>query len=53
MDIAIHGHGGADLVIALQTTDRDRHVVDHAEALAVIGMSVMESAADADADSVR
>ena len=52
VNIAIHRHGSADLVIALQTTDRHRNIVDHAEALAMIGMRVMKSSADADADSV-
>ena len=52
MDVAVHGHGGANLVVALQATDGDGDVVDHAESFAVVGKGVMESAADADADFV-
>ena len=47
MHIAIEGHGGANLVVALHAADRYGDVVDHAEALAVVGEGVVESAADA------
>jgi hypothetical protein len=52
VDIAINGHGGADLVIPLQAADGDGDIVDHAESFAVIGEGVMESSTDADADFV-
>ena len=37
MDIAIDRHRGANLVVTLHAADGDGHVVDHAEAFAVIG----------------
>src|SRR5580700_12059026 len=52
MDVAIDGHCGANLTIALHATDGDGHVVDHAEAFAVTGERVMESSANADGYAV-
>src|SRR5439155_24079323 len=52
VNVAIHGHGGADFVIALHAADGDRHVVNHAEALAMVGEGVVESAADVEGDSI-
>ena len=52
MGVAVDGHGGADLVVALQAADGDGDVVDHAEALAVIGEGVVKSAAEADGNFV-
>src|ERR1039458_5751327 len=52
MDIAIDGHGGANLAVTLHTADGDGHVVDHAEAFAVTRMGVMEASADADGHAV-
>ena len=52
MHVTIEGHGGANLVIALQAADGHGHIVDHAESFAVVGKGVVESAANADADLV-
>src|SRR5579872_3884302 len=52
MYIAIDGHRSADLVITLQTPDCNGDVVDHAEALAMVGEGVMKSSANRDADFV-
>ena len=52
MDVAIDRHRGANLVVALHAADGDGHVVDHAEAFAVIGERVMKSSADADGHAV-
>ena len=52
MHIAIHSHGGANLAIALQTPNGYGYIVNHAEAFAVIGESMMESATDVDGDTV-
>ena len=52
MHIAIEGHRGANLVVALHSADGHGDVVDHAESLAMIGKGVVKAAADADADFV-
>ena len=52
MDVAVDGHGGADFIIALQAADGDGNVVDHAESFTMVRKGVVESAANADADSV-
>ena len=46
MDIAIDRHGGANLAVALHAADGDGHIVNHAEAFAVVGKGVVEAAAD-------
>jgi len=53
MHIAIHGHGGANHAIFLQSPNGHGHVVDHAESFAVIRGSVVKSAADVETDLVR
>src|ERR1035438_4290892 len=45
VDVAIHHHGAADGAVPLYAADGDRDVVKRAEAFAVAGESVMESAA--------
>ena len=52
MHVAVDGHRGANLVVALHAPDGHGDVVDHAESLAMIGKGVVKSAADADADFV-
>ena len=52
MHVAVDGHGGANLVVALHAADGDRHIVDHAESLAMVGEGMVESSANADADFV-
>ena len=52
VDIAIHGHGASDSVIPLHAADGHGHVVNHAEAFAVVGKGVMKSAADVDGDAI-
>ena len=52
VDVAIHGHGAGDFVIALHAADGDGHVMNHAEAFAMVGKGVMESAADVECDSI-
>ncbi len=52
MHVAVDGHGGADFVVALHAPDGDGHVVNHTEALVVIGKGVMKSAADTDGDTI-
>ncbi len=52
VNIAIQRHGGTDFFISLHAADRDRNVVDHAEAFAVIGEGMMKPAANADRDAV-
>src|ERR1700728_2453484 len=44
--VRIDHHGSLDHVLRLQPPDRDRHVVDHAESLAMIGTRVMKSPAN-------
>src|SRR6266513_2189182 len=52
VNVAIDSHGSADFVIALHAAYGDRHVVDHAEALTMVGEGVMKSAADVEGDSI-
>src|SRR5258708_34508897 len=51
MNIAIDGHGGANLVVTLHAADGDSNVVNHAEALAMVGEGVVKSAADVETDA--
>ncbi len=46
MDIDIDHHRTMDAAVGLQVPNRDRHVVQHTETLAVVGKRVMEAAAD-------
>src|ERR1017187_8105863 len=52
MHVAVDRHRGANLAVALHAADGNRHIVDHAEAFAVIRERVMESSAKADRDAV-
>ena len=52
MNVAVHGHGAGDPVIALHAANGDGHVVDHAEAFAVVGEGMMKSAADIEGNSI-
>ena len=52
MNVAINHQGAFDLVVFLQAANGDGDVVDHAEALAVVGEGMMKSSAEADADAV-
>ncbi len=52
MDVAIHDHRAADPFLALHDADGDGDVVDHAEAFAMVGKGMVESAAEAEADAV-
>ena len=52
VDIAIHRHGPRDPSILLHAADRDCDVVDHAEALAMVGKGMVKSAADVKRDSI-
>src|SRR5580692_958746 len=52
MDIAIDSHRRANLAVPLHTSNGDGHIMDHAEAFAVVGKRVMKSSADVDGDSV-
>ena len=52
MHVAINRHRPANLAVTLHASDGDGHVVNHAEALAVIGERVMESSANADCHTV-
>jgi len=52
VDVAIHGHGARDLLLLLQAADGHGHVVDHAEALAVVGEGVVEAAAQVEGHAV-
>src|SRR5271166_3169099 len=52
MHVAIQGHRGANLVVALHAADRNSYIVDHAESLAMIGKSMMKPAANADRDLI-
>src|ERR1700757_3809865 len=44
MNIAVHGHRGANFPVALHAAYGDSDVVDHAEAFAVIRKGVMKTA---------
>jgi hypothetical protein len=46
VNVAVNRHSGANLAVALHAANRNRHVVNHAEAFAVIGKGVVKSAAD-------
>ena len=46
VDVTIHGHGAGDLALMVHALDGHRHIVNHAEALAMVRMRVMKSAAD-------
>src|SRR5205085_5313937 len=52
MDVAVHRHGARDFVVALHAADGDGYVVNHTEAFAVIGKSMMETSANVDGDAV-
>src|SRR5437588_7589855 len=52
MDVAIDGHGASDLALFLHAPNGDRDVMDHAEAFAVVGMSMMKSATDIEGDTI-
>ena len=44
--VAIHGHRACDLFITLHAANGDGHIVNHAEAFAVVREGMMKSAAD-------
>ncbi len=50
--VAVDGHGAPDSSALLHHANRDRDVIDHAEAFAVIGEGMMKAAADVHADAV-
>src|SRR5215469_4465679 len=50
--IAVDGHRGANLAVALHAADGNRDVVNHAEALAVIGESMVKSPSDIDGHAI-
>src|SRR6202044_817416 len=52
MDIAIDSHRRANLAVPLHTSNGDGHIMDHAEAFAVVGKRVMKSSANIDGHSV-
>src|SRR5215469_7048109 len=52
MHIAIDGHGALDELALLQPADGDREVVQHTEALAVIGKGMVKAATDVHAGSI-
>ena len=52
MDVAVDGHRSADFVVALHAPNGDGHVVNHAETFAMVGIGVMKSSADADANLI-
>ena len=52
MDVAIHRHSAGDFVVVLHAADSDGYVVNHTEALAVVGKSVVETSANVDGDVV-
>jgi len=52
VDVAVYGHGAGDSVIALHAPDGDGHIVNHAEAFAVVGKRMMESATDVEGDVI-
>ena len=52
MNVAIDGHGPADSTTLLHDPNGNGDVVDHAEALAVIGKGVVKATADVDAYTV-
>ena len=52
VNVTIERHRLSNFAVALHTTDRDRNVIDHAEAFTVVGKRMVEAAANADGDSV-
>ena len=52
VDIAVNRHRPLNPAELLHLADRDRHIVDHAKAFAMIGMRVMEASADVHADPI-
>ena len=53
MNVAVHGHRGTDLVVALQAADGHGYIVDHAESLAVVGKCVVKAATNVERDTVN
>jgi len=52
MHVAVERHRGTNLGLVLHRPNRHSHIVDHAEAFAVVGKRVVKSAANADAHAV-
>ena len=51
MDVAIDHHGAPDQAVVLQPADGDGDIVDRAEAFAVRGKCMVETAAEIEADA--
>src|SRR5205823_784481 len=52
MNVTVHRHGPHDFLVTLQSADGDRHVMNHAETLPVVGECVMKTAPDIETDPV-
>ena len=52
VNVTVHSHRPYDFFLTLHMANRDGHIVNHAETLAVIGKGVMESAADVESDAI-
>src|SRR5258706_575537 len=52
VNVAVDGHGGANLVIALHAPNGDGHIVDHAKAFAVVCEGVVEPAPDVEGHAI-
>src|SRR5271163_5322544 len=53
VDVRINHHGSFDQTVKLKPANSDRHIVDRAESLSVIGAGVMESAPDIRRPAIR
>src|SRR5450432_1399886 len=51
MNVTIHGHGGADLLIPLHGPDCHGYVINHAKSFAMIGEGVVKAATYVYADA--
>src|SRR5207248_11284378 len=52
VNVAINGHGTLDFALALHAANRDRDIMDHAEAFTVVREGMMKSAADVECHTV-
>src|SRR5205823_2347551 len=52
MDIAVHRHRRSNVAVALHAPNRHRHIMNHAEAFAMVGKGVMKPSADVEREAV-
>src|SRR5689334_24061323 len=52
VNVAIYGHGAGDLVVTLHAANRNRDIVNHAEAFAVIGEGMVKTSGNIESNPV-